>query len=86
MVELMGAGYVVDYCVARFLEREKEKQYRTYIADVLMTLNNNVAKVLGGNVVTVKYADLNKPVDTRSGDDIAVDVMTAAGLSFAEEE
>lgn len=85
MVELMGAGYVVDYCVTRFLEKEKEKQYRTYMADVLMTLNNNLARAFGGNLITVKYADLNKPADTRSGDDIAVDVMTAAGLTFVEE-
>lgn len=76
---------MVDYCVTRFLQKEREKQYRTYMADVLMTLNNNLARAFGGNMVTVKYADLNKPVDTRSGDDIAVDVMTAAGLTFAEE-
>lgn len=81
----MGAGYVVDYCVTRFLEKEKEKQYKTYMADVLMTLNNNLARAFGGNLITVKYADLNKPADTRSGDDIAVDVMTAAGLTFVEE-
>ena len=85
MVELMGAGYVVDYCVTRFIQREKEKQYRTYMADVLMTINNNLARAFGGNMVTVKYADLNKPVATRSGDDIAVDVMKAAGLTFVEE-
>lgn len=86
MVELMGAGYVAEYCITRFRHRQEEKQYRSYIADVLMTINNNLTSAFGGTAVTMRYIDLNKPVDTRSGDDIAVDVMKAAGLTFAQEE
>ena len=86
MVELMGTGYVVEYCVSRYKHKQEEKRYRTYIADVLMHMCNNIAGAFGGNTITTRYVDLDKPVDTRSGDEIAVDVIKRAGLSFAEEE
>lgn len=85
MVEVMGAGYVVDYCVRRFRCKQEEKQYRSYIADVLMTMNNNLVVAFGGMRITTRYIDLNKPVDRRSGDEIAADVMKRAGLTFAED-
>lgn len=77
---------MVDYCVRRFRRKQEEKQYRSYIADVLMTLNNNLVSAWGGMKITTRYMDLNKPVDTRTGDEIAEDVMKRAGLTFAEED
>lgn len=84
MVNLLGTGYVADYCISRFRKRQEEKLYRAYIADALMTLNNNLARAFGGNIISTRYSDLGKPAETRSGDDIAVDIMQRAGLSFAE--
>lgn len=80
----MGTGYVVEYCVSRFREKQEEKLYKAYITDALMTLNNNIARAFGGNTITVRYLDLGKPVEKKNGDDVAVDVMQRAGLSFAE--
>ena len=84
MVELMGAGYVVDYCVSRFKHKQEEKQYRIYLTDALMVIANNTARAFGGSTVTMRYLDIIKPQDTRTGDDIAVDVMQRAGLTFKE--
>ena len=84
MVELLGAGYVVDYCIARFKQKQEEKQYRVYVTDALMTIANNVANFGGGNKIMTRYIDLGKPQDTRTGNEIAVDVMTRAGLTFGE--
>lgn len=86
MVDLLGAGYVADYCISRYKHQQKEKQYRSYIADSLMMICNNIAGAFVGNTITTRYVDLGKPVDTRSGNEIAVDVIKRAGLSFAEEE
>lgn len=86
MIELMGSGYVVDYCVSRYKHKQEEKQYRVYIADALMVIANNTARMFGGSTVNMRYLDIIKPQDTRTGDDIAVDVMQRAGLTFAKEE
>lgn len=86
MVNLMGAGYVVEYCISRFQQKQEEKQYRAYMTDVLMAVNNNLANFVGGTVILERFADMGKPADTRTGDDIAVDVMRAAGLKFAEAD
>ena len=84
MVELLGAGYVVDYCVSRFKRKQEEKLYRSYIADVLMTLNNNLVGAWGGYRIEKRYIDMDKPADRRSGDEIAMDVIKRAGLTLAE--
>ena len=82
MVELLGAGYVVDYCISRYKHKQEEKQFRVYITDALMTIANNVANFGGGNKIVTRYIDLDKPQDTRTGNEIAVDVMKRAGLTF----
>ncbi len=86
LVELLGAGYVVDYCVSRYKHKQEEKQFRAYLTDVLMYMNNSIANRFGGMVISKRYIDLNKPEDNRSGDEIAVDVMQRAGLTFANKE
>lgn len=78
----MGAGYVVDYCISRYKHRQEEKIYRGYIADALMHICNNIANAYGGTTVETRYIDLGKPADTRTGDDIAVDVIQRAGLTL----
>ena len=82
MVELLGAGYVVDYCISRYKHKQEEKQFRVYITDALMTIANNVANFGGGSKIVTRYIDLDKPQDTRTGNEIAVDVMKRAGLTF----
>lgn len=84
MVDLLGTGYVVEYCVSRYKHKQEEKQYRVYITDALMVIANNTARAFGGSTVTMRYSDIIKPQDTRTGDDIAVDVMQRAGLTFKE--
>lgn len=84
MVDLLGTGYVVEYCVSRYNHKQEEKQYRIYLTDALMAIANNTARAFGGSTVTMRYSDIIKPQDTRTGDDIAVDVMQRAGLTFKE--
>lgn len=84
MVDLLGTGYVVEYCVSRYNYKQEEKQYRIYLTDALMVIANNTARAFGGSTVTMRYSDIIKPQDTRTGDDIAVDVMQRAGLTFKE--
>ena len=86
MAELLGTGYVVDYCISRYKHKQEEKVYRAYITDALMAICNNFAGVFGGERLAVRYIDLGKPKDTRTGDEIAIDIITRAGLSFEEEE
>lgn len=88
MIELMGAGYVVDYCVSRYKHKQEEKQYRVYITDALMVIANNTARAFGGSTVTMRYLDIIQPQepDPRTGDDIAVDLIQRAGLTFKKEE
>lgn len=82
MAELLGAGYVVDYCISRYKHKQEEKQYRVYITDALMTIANNIVNVAGGQKIVTRYYDLGKPQDTRTGNEIAIDVIKRAGLSF----
>lgn len=73
---------MVDYCISRYKHKQEEKIYRAYIADALMHICNNIANGIGGITIGTRYIDLGKPADTRTGDDIAVDVIQRAGLTL----
>lgn len=60
MLELLGSGYVIDYCVSAFLKRRKDELYRAYITDALKYLAN----------LNIRYTDILKPAETRTSDEI----------------
>lgn len=73
---------MVDYCISRYKHKQEQKQYHVYVTDVLMTIANNVCNIAGGKKIKTRYQDLGKPQDTRTGNEIAADVMKRAGLTF----
>ena len=56
--------------------------YRIYIADCLRILSENTAKVGGGSYITAKFSDIinPKPVEKRTGEEIAADIINRAGI------
>lgn len=76
------------YVVARYNEKQRDMAYRIYLTDSLKYIAENTARSVSsdGKYLTVRYIDIiePKPQDNRSGDEIAIDVITRAGLSFAE--
>ncbi|MBO5969489.1 MAG: hypothetical protein J6S14_13430 [Clostridia bacterium] len=68
--------------MARFNQHQREMAYRFYVADCLRIITENTAKSVGGAYVTVKFSDVidPKPADTRTGAEIAADVINRAGI------
>lgn len=60
----------------------KDTAYRVYVTDTLKTIAENTAKYAGGGYPTKRYADVIKPVpvDRRTGEEIAADVIKKCGL------
>ena len=56
--------------------------YRIYIADCLRIISENTAKMGGGSYITAKFADIinPKPVDNRTGEELAADIIKRAGI------
>lgn len=77
MLELIGSEYVIDHCLAEAQARFEEKAYRVYTAELLKTIAECV-----GVTVNKKYTDIIDitPPDTRTGDEVALDVIKRAGL------
>ena len=67
------------YVMARLEDYERDHAYRIYVTKSLQLIPQS-------RHLTVSYSDVLIPskVDTRSGDDIAIDVMSRAGLRFKE--
>jgi hypothetical protein len=66
------------YVNARLDEYDREEAYRIYISKSLQLIPQN-------QWLSKSYNELlntNKPVDNRSGKEIAIDVMKKAGLHF----
>lgn len=86
MVDLMGKGYVVDYCISLLRKKLELRQFHAYIADVLMTMNNNIHHSFGGVKITQRYADYfsKKKEDNRTAKEIVQDTIKKAGLTLVK--
>ena len=61
-------------------QKMDERRYRAYITDALMAIAENTARFAGGRTMSGRWYDAYKPVDTRTGDEIALDIIQRAGL------
>ena len=83
MLDLMGSEYVIDHVIAEHNVRAEQRVYRGYVTDVLKVIAES-----WGATISDRYADLveRKPQDTRTGDEIALDVIRRAGLKGKHDE
>ena len=70
------------YAAARFNQHQRDLAYRIYITDCLRIISENTAKIGGGSYITAKFPDIinPKPVDNRTGEEIAADIIKRAGI------
>lgn len=68
------------YCEAKLREAIKAETFRIYVTDALKVITENTAKTGGGSVLTMRYADLDKPVEVKTGYEIAEEILRRNGL------
>ena len=70
------------YATARFNHHQRDLAYRIYVTDCLRIATENTAKMSQGSYTTVRFYDFinPKPVDNRSGNEIAADIIKRAGI------
>ena len=86
MVDLMGKGYVVDYCISLLRKKQEQRRFQVYLTDALMIMNNNIVRAFGGGKIKQRYADYfsKKKEDTRSAKEIVKDTIKRAGLKLVK--
>ena len=86
MVDLMGKGYVVDYCISLLRKKQEQRRFQVYLTDVLMVMNSNIVRAFGGSKINQRYADyfVKKKEDTRSAKEIVKDTIKRAGLKLVK--
>lgn len=85
MLDLHGRGYVLAHCRAVLRAEAEDRLYRAYVADALMLITENTARFAGGRYQTRRWIDAVRPRDLRTGDEIALDFVRRAGLTFKGE-
>ena len=70
------------YAMARYQSQQRDLAYRIYVSDCLRIISENTAKIGGGSYITAKLSDIinPNPVDNRSGEEIAADIIKRAGI------
>ena len=70
------------YAVTRYQSQQRDLAYRIYVTDCLRIISENTAKMGGGSYITARFADIinPKPVDDRTGEEIAADIIKRAGI------
>jgi len=71
---------VIEHVISEFRHEAEEKRYRTYVTDALMALTDSASKMFGGKHMSKRWADKYIPKDTRTADEIAMEVIQNAGL------
>ena len=71
-----------DFCISLCQKEQEDKAVKIYYAECLRIISENMAKMGGGSYITVKLADIidPKPVDNRTGEEIAADIIKQAGI------
>ena len=70
------------YATARFNQHQRDLAYRIYVTDCLRMAAENTAKMSQGAYTAARFYDIinPKPVDNRSGNEIAADIIKRAGI------
>ena len=70
------------YATARFNQHQRDLAYRIYVADCLRMATENTAKMSQGSYTAARFYDIinPKPVDNRTGEEIAADIIKRAGI------
>ena len=70
------------YATARFNQHQRDLAYRIYVTDCLRMETENTAKMSPGAYTAARFYDIinPKPVDNRSGNEIAADIIKRAGI------
>ena len=68
--------------MARYQSQQRDLAYRIYVSDCLRIISENTSKIGGGSYITAKLPDIinPKPVDNRTGEEIAADIIKLAGI------
>lgn len=70
------------YATAKASAEAKLTAYRIYVSDALMLIGKNTANFAGGDFMQRRYVDIigSAKQDTRTGEEIAADIIRRAGL------
>lgn len=71
----------LEYCIAKLRQYNLERQhviYEFYVAETLRLINNNVASIYGGDVITVKLSEMlfEKGEPKESAEEIVCRIQT----------
>ena len=79
---MFGWGYAKETCISLFQKEQEDKAVKIYYAECLRIITENTAKMGGGSYITAKLADIinPKPVDNRTGEEIAADIIKRSGI------
>ena len=79
------------YVLARYNEKQRAEICRIYVTDCLRLIAENTAKCVEGQYISKRYYDVvhgdmngSQSADSRSGEEIAADVIKRLGLNFKE--
>ena len=70
------------YAIARYQSQQRDLAYRIYVCECLRMVTENTAKISNGSYTAAKFEDIikPKPVDNRTGEEIAADIIKLAGI------
>jgi hypothetical protein len=84
-LDLFGADYIM-HCIE---ETAQKTIYRKYIADSMANITEAIFATRGSKANVPRYVDIyepQKPVDTRTADDIVEEVNRKCGLTMIDTE
>lgn len=75
------------YVITRYQREQRELAYRIFVTDGIKMVTENTARASGGSYMSQRYFDvINTKHDDRTAEEIAIDTIIKAQLSFKGSE
>ena len=81
MLDLLGSGYVIEHCVAAFLQRKKQEVFENYVSDSLYYIGQAVGVKLSKRLHEIRNPE---PVDERSPKEIMEERIKKYGITVVK--
>ena len=78
MLDLLGSWYVIEHVICEHNAKMEEEVFRVYMGDVLKAVGEQLGLKIEKRLI--ELIKKPEPEDSRTGDEIALAVIKAAGL------
>lgn len=75
-MDVLGKRYLIDHCVLRWVDDQKEKSFKVYVTDGIKNINDSVANAFSGKVFRERWYDMTNKKEVKDPKETADEIKS----------